>query len=61
MKALVLTSYGDPETCIEYQTVPEPEAPGAGAAWVRANKFQRYSCCTGTIPASSRPAFRDRQ
>jgi hypothetical protein len=26
MKALVLTSYGDPETCIEYQTVPEPEA-----------------------------------
>jgi hypothetical protein len=47
MKALVLTPYGDPETCIEYQTVPEPEAPGAGAAGVRANKFQRYPRCTG--------------
>jgi len=35
MKALVLTSYGDPETCIEYQTVPEPEAPGAGEVLVQ--------------------------
>jgi NADPH:quinone reductase-like Zn-dependent oxidoreductase len=35
MKALVLTSYGDAETCIEYQTVPEPEAPGAGEVLVQ--------------------------
>src|ERR1700745_3495540 len=35
MKALVLTSYGDPETCIEYQTVPEPKGPGAGEVLVQ--------------------------
>ncbi len=34
MKAVVLTTYGDPATGLEYRDVPEPEKPGIGQVLV---------------------------
>jgi NADPH:quinone reductase-like Zn-dependent oxidoreductase len=34
MKAVVLTTYGDPATGLEYRDVPEPEKPGVGQVLV---------------------------
>jgi len=34
MKAVVLTTYGDPATGLQYRDVPEPEKPGVGQALV---------------------------
>ena len=34
MKAVVLTSYGEPVSGLEYREVPEPEKPGVGQVLV---------------------------
>ena len=34
MKSVVLTSYGDPVSGLEYREVPEPEKPGIGQVLV---------------------------